>query len=176
MARGSATEDELAAGIRSVGVLSAVTGSEGPRRDNPFAAPPVRPKAPPPEPVAALLAPEQALPTRSVASLPDQRPERVPRPPIEEPATDPARFTDPVTVPMTAEMRTRANLLAAELQRRRTEKRVRFTPNTVFRVAIETFLELFELAPGDHVNSEEEFRRLVHDRIAAFKRAKRSSS
>lgn len=77
---------------------------------------------------------------------------------------------------MTAEMRSRANLLAAELQRRRTEKRVRFTPNTVVRVAIETFLEHFELSPGDHLNSEEELRRLVHERITASKRAKRGTS
>lgn len=85
------------------------------------------------------------------------------------------RYTDPVTVPMTAEMRTQANLLAAELQRRRTEKHVRFTTSTVFRVAIETFLERFELGPDDHVNSVDELRRLVHERITAQKRAKPST-
>jgi hypothetical protein len=176
MARGSATEDELAAGIRSVGVLSSVTGSERPRRDNPFAAPPVRPRASVPEVVAASPEPEQAVPAPQVAPAPRKLAESPPQPHIEEPVVESARYTEDVTVPMTAEMRTRANLLAAELQRRRTEKRVRFTPNTVFRVAIETFLERFELAPGDHVNSEEQLRRLVHERIGAQKRAKRGTS
>jgi len=78
-----------------------------------------------------------------------------------------------VTVRMTAEIRTRANVLAAELQRRRTEKTNRFTPNSVFRVAIETFLERFQLTPEDHVNSEAELRRLVHARLGVSKRSKR---
>lgn len=73
---------------------------------------------------------------------------------------------------MTADMRTRVNLLAAELQRRRTKKTRRFTPNSVFRVAIETFLDHFELSPGDHVNSEEELLRLVHTRLRMSKRSK----
>jgi len=176
MARGTATEDELDAGIRKVGVLSAVVSPEGPRRDNPFAMPTARSKAPAPEPPAALPAPERTPAPPQVATAPERRPERAPRPPIGEPALESGRYTDRVTVPMTAEMRTRANLLAAELQRKRTEKCVRFTPNSVVRVAIETFLEHFELSPGDHVNSEEELRRLVHERIAASKRTKGNSS
>ena len=75
---------------------------------------------------------------------------------------------------MTAEMRTGANLLAAELQRRRTET-VRFTSNTVVRVAIETLFERFELAPEDQVNSEHELRSLVHESLGP-KRTKRCAS
>jgi ribosomal protein L20 len=76
---------------------------------------------------------------------------------------------------MTAEMRTQATLLAADLQRRRTEKTVRFTANTLFRVAIEMLFESFELAPGDRVNSEEELRKLVLERISG-RRAKASTT
>jgi len=65
---------------------------------------------------------------------------------------------------MTAEMRTAATLLAAELQRRRTDKSERFTANSVFRVAIERFLEDFKLAEGDHVNSERELLDLARTR------------
>lgn len=176
MARGRVTEDELAAGIRRVGGLAAVATSEGARRDSPFATPSVAPA----EPIlAAALAP--SVPERRRAA-PTPRAERdraiesPPRPLIADPVPDPARYTDPVTVPMTAEMRTQANLLAAELQRRRTDRRVRFTSNTIFRVAIENFFEHFELAPGDHVNTEDELRRLVDERLGPGRRTNRASS
>jgi hypothetical protein len=82
---------------------------------------------------------------------------------------------DFVTVPMPAEMRTRAHLLAAELQRKRADKSVRFTPNSVFRVAIAAFLERFQLASEDLVNSEEDLRRLFDLRLEAGKSPKRRS-
>jgi hypothetical protein len=87
---------------------------------------------------------------------------------------EPNPYTDYVTVPMTAEMRTRASLLAAELQRRRADKSVRFTSNTVFRLAIETFLERFELEGNDRADSEDDLRRLVEDKLPR-RRAKRGS-
>jgi hypothetical protein len=176
MAKGSATEDDLAAGIRSVGVLSAVTASEGIRRDNPFATSPVRPRVSLPERVAGSPEPERLPPLPVAAPTRKKLTQNSPKPSIEERAPEYDTYTDFVTVPMTAEMRTQANLLAAELQRRRTEKRVRFTPNTIFRVAIETFLERFELAPEDHVNSEEDLLLLVHERITASKRTKSPTS
>jgi len=160
MARGSATEDDLAAGIRSVGALSAVAGSEGLRRDNPFAAPPVRPKNPQPERIGAAPEPERPLPP-AVPPPPRKLVEGPLRPSNDKPTSEPGRYTDRVTLPMTAEMRTRANLIAAEIQRRRSDKSVRFTPNVLIRVAIETFFEHFALDPGDYANSEEDLRRLV---------------
>ncbi len=175
MARGSATEEELAAGIRSVGVLSAVTGTEGPRRDNPFAPPPA-PKTPAPqERAAAVPAPEPKPATPSVAVSQKKPVERPPRLSSDVSQAEPSPLTDYVTVPMTAEMRSQASLLAAELQRRRTDKTVRFTANTVYQVAIETLLERFELAPDDHVNSKAELRRLVLARLGST-RMKRTSS
>ena len=192
MARGQTTEDDLKEALEGVGALDSLRTAPALKRENLFGPPPrvlrpapvpalepanpaeVIPKAPPPEAAIAPPEPERKVSAPVVAAVPEARPERPARPPIEEPSVEVDRYTDPVTVPMTADMRTQANLLAAELQRRRTEKRVRFTPNTIFRVAIETFLERFELAPGDHVNSEEELRRLVHDRTGSTKRARRS--
>jgi len=174
MGRGNATEEELAAGIRSVGVLAAVAGTEGPRRDNPFAPPPAPPKPVLPERVAPVPSPEPTPAAPLVAATVKKPVERPPRRSSEvEP--DAGNSYDYVTVPMTPEMRDRANLLAAELQRRRTEKSMRFTSNTVFRVAIETLLERFELSPDDRVNSEDELRRLVHERLGP-KRTKRTAS
>lgn len=175
MARGRATEDDLAAGIRRVGVLGAVTAPES-RRDSPFAAPRAVSEKP------ALVARERPSSPEHTVAAPTPEASRDPglqeaaRPSVEAPAPTPNRYTDPVTVPMTAEMRTRANLLAAELQRRRTDRRVRFTSNTVFRVALESFFEHFELALGDRVNTEDEFRRLVQARFGSSRRGKRSPS
>src|SRR5262245_36074719 len=146
MAKGSATDDDISAGIRQVGVLSAVANPERARRDNPFSTPAPRPSAPPPEAAVAPPSPKPAPPEPSVASMPQARPKRQPEPPREEPAAESARHTEEVHVKMAPDMRTRVTLLAAELQRRRTKKEHRFTPNSVFRVAIETFLEHFELA------------------------------
>src|SRR6185503_21122299 len=139
---------------------------------SPFAASPVRRGVPRSEAAVARPALDLDAPAPPVAPLPAKRPGRPPRPSIAKTVTAPDRYTEDVTVPMTAEMRTRATLLAAELQRRRTNKSVRFTPNTVFRVAIETLFERFELSPGDHVNSEDELRRLVLERIASGNRSK----
>lgn len=176
MARGRATEDDLAAGIRRVGVLGAVTAPEGSRRDSPFAAP----RPPTEKPALVAEAPPSSPERIEVAPTPEPRrdpgPQEAARPSAEVPAPMPNRYTDPVTVPMTAEMRTKANLLAAELQRRRTDRRVRFTSNTVFRVALESFFEHFELAPGDRANTEDEFRRLVQAGCGSGRRGKRTAS
>lgn len=176
MARGRATEDELAAGIQRVGGLAAVATPEGARRDSPFAAPSAAPAQPA---LAAAVAPSVRERRRAAPTPEAQRDQAVESPPRLSnavPVPESSKYTDPVTVPMTAEMRTQANLLAAELQRRRTDRRVRFTSNTVFRVAVETFFEHFELAPGDRVNTEDELRRLVHERLASGRRVKRASS
>ena len=175
MARGNATEEELAAGIRSVGVLSAVTGTEGPRRDNPFAPPPAPKKPAQQERAAPAPEPESKPTAPSVAVTPKKPVERPPRLSNEDSTPESSPLTDYVTVPMTAEMRSQAMQLAAELQRRRTDKTVRFTANTVYQVAIETLLERFELAPDDSVNSKAELRRLVLARLVAT-RTKRTSS
>ena len=176
MARGQATEDELAAGIRRVGGLAAVVTPEGARRDSPFAVPREAPEEPVLAAAVASSLPERrrAVPTPEAKG--DRAVESPPRPSNAVMVPEPAKYTDPVTVPMTAEMRTQANLLAAELQRRRTDRRVRFTSNTIFRVAIETFFEHFELDSGDHVNTEDELRRLIDERMSPKRRTTRAAS
>ncbi len=67
---------------------------------------------------------------------------------------------------MTAQMRNKASLLAAELQRKRSKKAERFTPNSVFRVAIQVLLESFRLERGDAPNSEGELLELVRRRLS----------
>jgi hypothetical protein len=62
---------------------------------------------------------------------------------------------------MTAEMRTRASLLAADLQRRRSDRSERLTANSVFRVAIQTFLERFTAKDFANVSTEEELRAMA---------------
>lgn len=72
-------------------------------------------------------------------------------------------FSERVTLLMSSEMRDRVESLAKELQRRKTTKSERITSNTVMRVAINAFLESFELREGDVANTEEEFERLVRN-------------
>lgn len=176
MARGSATENDLAAGIRRVGVLGAVTAPEGTRRDSPFAAPRTATEKPALVAGGAPSSPERIVTAPTPGPTRDPGLQEVARPSVEAPAPTPNRYTDPVTVPMTADMRTQANLLAAELQRRRTDRTVRFTSNTVFRVALESFFEHFELSPGDRANTEDELRRLVQARFSSGRRGKRAPS
>jgi hypothetical protein len=161
MARGRATEDDLAAGIRRVGVLGAVTAPEGTRRDSPFAAPRTATEKPALVTGEAHSSPERIVVAPNPGAPRDLGLQKAARPSVEAPAPIPNRYTDPVTVPMTAEMRTKANLLAAELQRRRIDRRVRFTANSVFRAAIDSLLDAFVLRADDRADSEAELRALL---------------
>lgn len=51
-----------------------------------------------------------------------------------------------------------AELLAKELQRKRTEKGERITANTIMRVALRTMLENFSSGAKEAINSEEELQ------------------
>src|SRR5688572_18589771 len=108
MGRGSATEDELSAGIRSVGVVARVTGAEGSRRDNALAPSPTPPKVAPSERTVAAPAPEARPAARSVGRPPRKLEEEPLRPSIEPPSSESNPYTDYVTVPMSAEMRSQA--------------------------------------------------------------------
>lgn len=87
-------------------------------------------------------------------------PRVVPRALATEEPVIPARerktelYTEPVTVPLNAEMRDRAEALAKDLQRRRTEKSERITANTVIRVALRAMLDTFHPGSGVVVNTE----------------------
>jgi hypothetical protein len=70
-------------------------------------------------------------------------------------------YSERVTLLMSSDMRDRVEALAKELQRRKTTKSERITSNTVMRVAINFFLERFELHDEDVANNEEELEALV---------------
>lgn len=161
MARGQTTEEDLRTGLQGVGAFDALRVSPGLKRENLFATAPraLRPaRPPPPEPHVEVETPLERPPTKAGAA--PRQGETAPvipeHPPEKGRAQREVLLTDPVTVPMTAEMRSKASLLAAELQRRRTEKSERITPNTVFRVAIQLFLETFDLGDAGPINSAED--------------------
>lgn len=162
MAKGQSTDSELSMGLHAVGNLKTLSAVSGLRRDSPFAPTPIEP--PPavenPEPIAnpEVIESRPRTPKRSPGALASgPRPERRTQ---EKPTRDTAH-TDAVTVPMTAEMRSRASLLAAELQRRRTDRTARITANSIFRVAIQVFLDRYEISSHPGVNTEEELLELA---------------
>lgn len=171
-----ATEEDLEAGLQSIGRLASVGQARALRRESLFA--PELSDTPPPSEPKILQRPAKERPrtaTRSVERPPAKARARSPtaqRAPASpgdglqgaEDCSSAPIYTEQVTVPMTAEMRTSASLLAAELQRQRTKRTERFTANTVFRVAISRFLEAFRLEEGDRVNSEAELLALTRSR------------
>ncbi len=152
MGKGQATEQEITSGLRAVGSLGNLGAIRGLRRDSPLAS------APNERPSPVIMSPRPPIPSTDSSSVADD-PKVVDSPGRSSLPLD-AR-TDAVTVPMTADMRSKATLLAAELQRRRTTKAARLTANSIFRVAIQNFLEHADLATLAAVNSEEELLELI---------------
>ena len=74
-------------------------------------------------------------------------------------------YTEPVTVPISLEMRDGGELVARQLQRRRTKKAERITANTFYRCCIRLGLEEFQVEALDVVNSEEELLELMRRTI-----------
>ena len=149
---------------RSFGGLA---GAARARRDSPFAAalaeePATEKKGVTPAAVeqSATAGAEPAPEVEAQPLRPKRRtPRRKPKPALKE-------ALENVTVPMTERARAKASELARELQRRRPDKSGRrITPNTVFRVAIEHFLEVFELRVDDLPSDEQELVRLVRERM-----------
>ena len=63
-------------------------------------------------------------------------------------------YTERVTVLLNADLRDRAESLAKELQRGRTEKGERITSNTVIRVALRAMLDKFDAEASPGINNE----------------------
>jgi hypothetical protein len=63
-------------------------------------------------------------------------------------------YTERVTVLLNADLRDRAEALAKELHRRRTQKGERITANTIFRVAIRAMLDTFDPSTSTELNTE----------------------
>jgi len=169
MAKGQITEEELSAGLRSVGNLQKL-GATGAKRDSPFGLQQTRSDV--------STDRQEARAPEKVERVPEVREEkRKPPQPSKtgqsKPVPKPERLSpvlselEDVTVPLSPSARDSVGKLARDLQRKRTEKRARFTANVVIRVAVDQFLEQFKLKSGDTVNDEAELRELVRRRLGA---------
>jgi len=176
--RGQTTDEDLKTALQGIGALDHLRPQL--RRENVFGAPAPRPLRPaeevaakePERPIAPATVPAKPQPRPQPAPRPRESPRKVVAPTPEEPkASGGPLFTDGVTVKMSAEMRNRATVLAAELQRRRTERTDRITPNTVFRVAIQLFLDAFALEEADPINCEEDLLEQGRALLAKSKKA-----
>jgi hypothetical protein len=194
MAKGHVSDQELESGLKSLGGLGGIAGS-GARRDSPFgvefarkatpeAVPESRPVQPEPErpidlkPVREVaLTPPTPAPQSSEARRPP--PVRVPTEPaprvnegfrpveflFDIPIRKSDSFTERVTLQMGPDMRDDLNLLAARLQRRKTDKSERITANTIMRVAIRILLDEVDLGTGEVANSETDLLRIVRQKL-----------
>ena len=178
MDRGQVTEDDLGAGLSSLGGLGSLRRG---RRDSPFGPDMTSDNGrdlggstPPAASKQEVQAKVRAGPRTARTSKRPRSGEPRREQPSAETLDSTAKveiYTEKVTVPMTGEMRDAVCLLAARLQRSRTDKSERITANSVIRVAIRVLLAELNLAPEQPVNSEEELLAL-----AALQRAARESS
>jgi hypothetical protein len=74
-------------------------------------------------------------------------------------------LTERITLQMSPEMRDAVNDYARHLQRRRKDKGERITANSVMRVAIQHFLDTFELESVQGTSSEEELLARIQRKI-----------
>ena len=75
-------------------------------------------------------------------------------------------FSERVTLQMSPEMRDELTLLAARLQRRKTDKTERITANTIMRVAIQMVLDEIDFGEGDIINNEVDLDRVVRAKLS----------
>lgn len=163
------TEDDLRAGVTALGGFSALTQAGS--RDSPFGREYAKPEKSGQEAQrepAPASKPPTPLRRRSRSPSAVSRPQKASAPGAKVTGPKRDRYPVDVTVPMTAQMRSRARELAEQLQLRRSEKVERFTTNDVFRVLIEVGLERFP-AQGmvDSVNTSEELKDLVRRRLGS---------
>lgn len=178
MAKGSVSDEELEQGLASAGGLGGFVASAGARRDSPFGVEHVRSlrKEPATEPnghVVQAIAP--AAKTGPKPTTAEARKQSKPRAkpsvseeanaPEEQSATKAESCSEKVSLPMPVELRDDITALAKKLQRMRTEKVERITPNTVMRVAIQVFLERFEPDRVPVSNTEEELLNVVRTHL-----------
>jgi hypothetical protein len=194
MAKGHVTDQELESGLKSLGGLGNIAGS-GAKRDSPFGVEFARKATPEAVPEALPVQPEperriDLKPVREVTPTPPATAPQSPearRPPPVRAARDPAPranegfrpveflsdiptrksdcFTERVTLQMGPDMRDDLNLLAARLQRRKTDKSERITANTIMRVAIRILLDEVDLGTGEVANSETDLHRIVRQKL-----------
>lgn len=181
MAKGQVTDEELQAGLKSLGGLGGIAAS-GARRDSPFGSSFVKNTATQAT-TPAIEAPPKEEPVKiiEVKSREDEQPN------VKPPAIAPAKkivaprspevnvfkskktspeeleshrksdtLTERVTLQMSPEMRDAVNDLARRIQRKKIDKTERITANTVMRAAIQGVLDAYKFELSDVPNSEEE--------------------
>jgi len=177
MAKGQVSEEELAKGLKGIGNFGGLTTPRV-RRDNPFRD--SRSEVMPAEPVKTIELPVAEKRVSRPGSPPAPSRETKPVAKVSAPAsnlvekvrgaqktTKPASgrkadiFTERVTLQISPEMRDEVERIARELQRAKTSKEERITPNTVMRVAIHLVTKYFQLGGGEAPNTEEELYKLV---------------
>lgn len=191
MAKSQLSDDELAAGIASMGGFG--TLGQKPKRDSPFGSdyvrkPQVQSAQPPASPqlqasqksssgapvVTSVAAPiaEVSLPKEKSPDAPsaasglravssDKEVTEDLSPPAEE---ENVTKHEKLSVMMTPEMRDTLSAMGKTLQRKRRQKGARFTANTVMRVAIQHFINTADMAHLSGVSSEEELLKEVAKR------------
>ncbi len=195
MAKGTVTDQELESSLKSLGGLGGIATSGSRRDSpfgSDFvkkAAPEAEIERPRPE-AEVVKAVELHPVTQSTLNMGETRapaPElnRVttavrpvtgakPRPkergkPLEAIPPAPTRksdnFSERVTLQMDPDMRDELNLLAARLQRRKTDKSERITANTIMRVAIRVVLDEVKLDEADIANNEGDLLRIVKSEL-----------
>lgn len=119
---------------------------------------PLAPPRPPRErkPTVARATERIATPTPLSVPNPDAS---MPNPNGSEKKTE--IYTERVTALLNADLRDRAEALAKDLQRRRTQKGERITTNTVIRVALRAMLESFQPSTIAELNTESELYEAV---------------
>jgi hypothetical protein len=195
MAKGQLTDQELESSLKSLGGLGGIAAS-GARRDSPFGSEYVKKTAtaeegapkPPEEPAVVKTVelravkettvdpvptgePLRAMPTRPRTVAVPTKAKPVEKPlPVEPPLPISSRksdsFSERVTLQMSPDMRDSLNLLAAKLQRKKTDKTERITANTLMRVAIQVLLDDGGLAEGEVANTEADLLRIVRKRLS----------
>jgi hypothetical protein len=169
MPKGQVTDEELASGLRGMGGLSSLSPV---KRDSPFrdsrteaktvdvraqksAEAQTQPR------LAGPRAEEAALPP-TAASIPESRTAKPSRSEKRKAAQRKADiYSDRVTLQISPEMRDEVDDLARRLQRSKAIKGERITSNSVMRVAIQLFIDQFQMNLGETPNSESELMELV---------------
>ncbi len=183
MAKGQVTEEELSKGLKGIGNFGGLSQPRV-RRDNPFRD--SRVETPSPEPVKTIevlpVASEKRVSKAGSARPPSLETKVLPK--AATPDSKPAEkgrgldkrqegmgarkadiFTERVTLQISPEMRDEVERIARELQRAKTSKEERITPNTVMRVAILLLTKRFNLNEGEAPNTEEELISLAEEAL-----------
>ena len=165
MAKGQVSEEELTKGLKGIGNFGGLSSKV--QRDNPFrdsrSDKAEQPKTIEVRPPSAPQITKARLPD---VSKPGPKPLRTLTPAPKERANSSrledgvARkadiYTERVTLQISPKMRDDVERIAREIQRSKTSKAERITPNTVMRVAIRVLTERFDLKGNSAPNNEEE--------------------